>query len=70
MAATALRVARSRLTASATNWRVFRRSMSSLLIENEKYSWLRELGLAAENPGVYAGKWTGSGEVWTGVVRV
>ena len=66
MASIALRVARSRFTASAANWRVFRRSMSSLLIENEKYSWLRELGLAAENPGVYAGKWSGSGEVWTG----
>ena len=38
-------------------------SMSGLLIEDAKYSWLKDLGLAAENKGVYNGTWCGSGEV-------
>uniref|UniRef100_A0A8B9QTC7 aldehyde dehydrogenase (NAD(+)) n=1 Tax=Apteryx owenii TaxID=8824 RepID=A0A8B9QTC7_APTOW len=29
------------------------------------YAWLRELGLEEENPGVYNGRWGGSGEVVT-----
>ncbi|XP_048583838.1 alpha-aminoadipic semialdehyde dehydrogenase [Nematostella vectensis] len=39
----------------------------ALLIENEKYSWLRELGLKADNPGVYNGTWGGKGEVVTSI---
>ena len=36
----------------------------SLLIEEPKYAFLKELGLAADNEGVYDGKWGGaSGEV-------
>ena len=47
---------------------VFRihRAMSSLLIEDPKYSWLKELGLSSQNNGVYYGKWGGSGQVNTG----
>lgn len=46
------------------------RAMSSaapaggFLINESKYSWLKELGLQEHNPGVYDGfKWCGSGEV-------
>ena len=41
------------------------RSMSSgsYLIEQEKYSFLKELGLNKENKGVFDGKWSGSGDV-------
>ena len=37
--------------------------MSSLLIEDPKYSWLKDLGLSAKNKGVFTGEWGGSGEV-------
>ena len=40
-------------------------SSSSLLIEDPKYSWLKELDLNSRNQGVYTGKWGGSGEVIT-----
>jgi len=39
--------------------------MSGLLIEEEKYSFLKELGLSADNKGVFNGTWGGSGEVIT-----
>nr|XP_061790868.1 alpha-aminoadipic semialdehyde dehydrogenase-like isoform X2 [Nerophis lumbriciformis] len=39
--------------------------MSSLLISQPKYAWLKELGLSEDNPGVYNGSWGGSGEVIT-----
>ncbi len=38
-------------------------SSSDLLINEPKYSWLKELGLQAENPGVFDGTWHGSGPV-------
>ena len=38
-------------------------STSDLLINDAKYSWLQELGLQAENPGVFDGTWHGSGSV-------
>ncbi len=38
-------------------------SMPGLLIEDQKYSWLKELGLKAENKGVFHGSWAGSGSV-------
>ncbi|XP_013405750.1 alpha-aminoadipic semialdehyde dehydrogenase isoform X2 [Lingula anatina] len=41
------------------------RAMSSLLIDDPKYSWLKDLGLSADNKGVFHGVWTGSGEVTT-----
>ena len=40
-------------------------SASSYLIEESKYSFLKELGLEKKNLGVYHGKWTGSGKVCT-----
>uniref|UniRef100_G3P699 Aldehyde dehydrogenase domain-containing protein n=1 Tax=Gasterosteus aculeatus aculeatus TaxID=481459 RepID=G3P699_GASAC len=40
-------------------------AMSNLLINQPKYSWLKELGLSEDNPGVYNGSWGGSGEVIT-----
>lgn len=40
-------------------------AMSGLLISQPKYSWLKELGLSEDNPGVYNGSWGGSGEVIT-----
>lgn len=35
----------------------------TLLIEEEKYAWLKDLGLKAENDGVFNGKWSSRGEV-------
>ncbi|MGH0171246.1 UNVERIFIED_CONTAM: hypothetical protein FKN15_060574 [Acipenser sinensis] len=40
-------------------------AMSTLLINQPKYSWLKELGLKEENDGVYNGTWGGKGEVIT-----
>jgi len=37
--------------------------MSGLLIEDQKYAWLKDLGLSAENKGVFDGTWRGSGPV-------
>ncbi|ELK11611.1 Alpha-aminoadipic semialdehyde dehydrogenase [Pteropus alecto] len=39
--------------------------MSTLLINQPQYSWLKELGLREENEGVYNGSWGGRGEVIT-----
>ncbi|KAF3821492.1 hypothetical protein GH733_009534 [Mirounga leonina] len=39
--------------------------MSSLLINQAQYAWLKELGLREENEGVYNGSWGGRGEVVT-----
>uniref|UniRef100_A0A8C5ARE9 Aldehyde dehydrogenase domain-containing protein n=1 Tax=Gadus morhua TaxID=8049 RepID=A0A8C5ARE9_GADMO len=40
-------------------------AMSTLLINQPKYAWLKELGLAEDNNGVYHGTWGGQGEVIT-----
>ena len=37
--------------------------MSTLLINQPHYAWLKELGLREENEGVYNGSWGGRGEV-------
>ena len=37
--------------------------MATFLIEDPKYSWLKELGLETNNKGVFYGKWDGTGEV-------
>lgn len=37
--------------------------MSSYLVDDPKYSFLKDLGLERTNSGVYNGKWIGSGEV-------
>nr|XP_023404448.1 alpha-aminoadipic semialdehyde dehydrogenase isoform X3 [Loxodonta africana] len=39
--------------------------MSTLLINEPQYVWLKELGLREENEGVYNGSWGGRGEVVT-----
>ena len=36
----------------------------NLLIDEPEFSWLKELGLKAENDGVYNGSWKGNGEVY------
>lgn len=38
-------------------------STADLLINDPKYSWLKELGLEADNPGVFDGTWHASGPV-------
>uniref|UniRef100_A0A6Q2ZB93 aldehyde dehydrogenase (NAD(+)) n=1 Tax=Esox lucius TaxID=8010 RepID=A0A6Q2ZB93_ESOLU len=40
-------------------------AMSTLLINEPKYAWLKELGLSEDNDGVYNGTWGGKGEVIT-----
>lgn len=47
---------------------VFRKMSASsvnLLINDPKYSFLKDLGLREVNPGVYDGQWKGSGKVQT-----
>ncbi|KAJ6669660.1 hypothetical protein lerEdw1_000209 [Lerista edwardsae] len=39
--------------------------MSTLLINQPRYAWLKELGLKEDNEGVYNGSWGGRGEVVT-----
>jgi len=39
------------------------RKCSSFLINDNKYSFLKELGLNEENVGVYDGKWDANGNV-------
>jgi len=39
------------------------RKSSSFLINNSKYSFLKELGLNEENVGVYDGQWNANGNV-------
>ncbi len=38
-------------------------STADLLINDPKYSWLKELGLQEDNPGVFDGTWHASGPV-------
>lgn len=38
-------------------------NMSTLLINQPEYNWLKELGLKEDNDGVYNGSWGGQGEV-------
>ncbi|GFY67215.1 alpha-aminoadipic semialdehyde dehydrogenase [Trichonephila inaurata madagascariensis] len=42
-------------------------SASSYLVENPKYSFLKELGLEKKNMGVFNGRWTGNGDIVTSV---
>ncbi|KAK0054650.1 alpha-aminoadipic semialdehyde dehydrogenase, partial [Biomphalaria pfeifferi] len=42
-------------------------AMSTLLIEEPKYAWLKDLGLSSKNKGVYYGRWEGSGEETTSI---
>lgn len=36
---------------------------ADLLINEPKYSWIKELGIQEDNPGVFDGTWGGSGPV-------
>lgn len=47
-------------------WRRSAAAMSSLLVGQPQYAWLRELGLQEDNPGVYNGRWGGGGQVRPG----
>uniref|UniRef100_A0A4W4G9N2 aldehyde dehydrogenase (NAD(+)) n=1 Tax=Electrophorus electricus TaxID=8005 RepID=A0A4W4G9N2_ELEEL len=38
-------------------------AMSTLLINQPKYTWLKELGLSEDNGGVFNGTWGGKGEI-------
>ncbi|XP_026128846.1 alpha-aminoadipic semialdehyde dehydrogenase [Carassius auratus] len=40
-------------------------NMSTLLVNQPQYAWLRELGLSDDNHGVYNGSWGGQGQVVT-----
>ncbi|CAH1254137.1 alpha-aminoadipic semialdehyde dehydrogenase-like [Branchiostoma lanceolatum] len=63
--ATILRVTRQALVIRSSLSHYRRLSSASMLIEQEKYSWLKQLGLSAENKGVFNGEWGGRGEVVT-----
>lgn len=41
------------------------RMASTYMVDDPAYSFLKELGLQSSNPGVFNGKWIGSGEVGT-----
>lgn len=41
------------------------RKSSTFLINDNKYSFLKELSLDEENAGVYDGQWGGNGDVCT-----
>ena len=36
---------------------------TDLLVNDPKYSWLKDLGLQTDNPGVFDGTWHASGPV-------
>ena len=40
-----------------------RMTMASFLVDDPKYSFLKDLGLEKTNNGVYNGKWFANGEV-------
>jgi hypothetical protein len=37
--------------------------MARYLVTDSKYGFLKQLGITVENPGLYDGKWSGSGKV-------
>ena len=43
---------------------------SSFLIEDNKYDFLKRLGIEKRNMGVYHNQWTGNGQVFTFVFKV
>ena len=58
-----IRVGRSVVAAVSKYVSLTKRMSSSLLIESEKYGFLKELGLETDNPGVFDGHWVASGKV-------
>lgn len=47
------------------NFRTF--GKMSYLINDPKYSWLKEIGIQSENLGAFSGTWSGNGEVCSSV---
>ena len=62
-----LRNNRSLVAALSRRLLLTKRMASSLLIENEKYSFLKDLGLERENSGVFYGQWQTGGDRKVGV---
>jgi aldehyde dehydrogenase family 7 member A1 len=54
---------RLRSTAIRNSQFYFRAMSSKFLIDEPKYSFLKELGLDKVNSGVYDGKWSATGNV-------
>lgn len=55
-----------KLNQLSANFDIYRKmsvASSNLLINNPKYSFLKDLGLKEINPGVFDGTWKGSGKV-------
>lgn len=46
--------------------RVYLSNGQDYLVNKERYSFIKELGLSEENDGVFNGTWGGSGEVGDG----
>jgi len=42
---------------------ILRSQMARYLVTDSKYRFLKQLGITVENPGLYDGKWSGSGKV-------
>lgn len=51
-----------------TVYNCLRRMSTGYLIENPKYSFLKELGLEKTNVGVFNGEWKANGAVSKGIV--
>lgn len=52
-------MSRQLFNCSIKNYHIISRS----LVTNSKYGFLKELGIESVNPGVYDGKWSGSGKI-------
>lgn len=65
-----LRRAQLLITRSTCASHKITRAMSSMLIDDPKYSWLKDLGLGATNNGAFYGVWGGSGEVTCSVIAL
>lgn len=53
----------SNLKLLQNNQKIFIRMASNYLINDPKYSFLKQLGLGESNEGAYHGKWFGNGDV-------
>lgn len=42
----------------------FKLQMARYLVTDPNYGFLKQLGLTPENPGLYDGRWGGSGKVY------
>lgn len=48
---------------NATSIRTMSAASANFLVNDPKYSFLKDLGLQEHNPGVFDGSWKGSGKV-------